>query len=49
MDLQLALQRLKRFARSWNDDDVIDEDSMLTGADLRALIENMEGATAGPA
>ncbi len=36
------LARLKAFRTSWNDDDLIDEDSGLTAADLDAVIADAD-------
>lgn len=38
-DLPAALERLHKFSQSWNDDDVVDEESGLTGADLRMVVD----------
>ncbi len=37
MELQSALVRLREFSLSWNDEDVVDENTPLTGADLKLI------------
>lgn len=37
--MAIAIERLHQFSQSWNDDDVVDEASGLTGADLRLVVE----------
>lgn len=38
MDLHDSMERLRQFSQSWNDDDVIDEASGLTGADVKLVV-----------
>lgn len=40
--LEQALARARAFADSWAEDDLIDEESGLTAADLRRLISAVE-------
>lgn len=52
-ELPAALERLHKFSQSLNDEDVVDEDSRLTGADLRVVIEHCivfpgDGSQFGP-
>jgi hypothetical protein len=39
MDLHDAMERLRQFSFSWNDDDVIDDASGLTGADVKLVVQ----------
>jgi hypothetical protein len=41
MDLAAAITRLRKFSETWNDDDVVDEESGLTGADIRLVVEHV--------
>lgn len=40
-----AIERLHQFSQSWNDDDVVDEASCLTGADLRMVLERLDATS----
>ena len=42
-DLASSIARLKDFRATWNDDDVIDEESGLSGADLDTIIRVADG------
>lgn len=46
--LEQAISRAKAFASTWADDDVIDEESRLSVADLLALIAAAEASTPVP-
>jgi len=39
MDLHDSMVRLRRFSQSWDDEDVIDDASGLTGADVKLVVQ----------
>lgn len=41
VDDSAAIEKLRQFSMSWNDDDLVDEDSGLTGADLKQLVDRL--------
>ena len=49
MDPSATIERLRQFSETWNDDDVVHEESGLTGADLRLVVEHLLQSMSGPA
>jgi len=41
-DLHTAIERLNRFAQTFNDEDEVDEESGLTGADLKEIVRHAQ-------
>jgi len=40
MDLYDSIERLRQFSQLWNDEDVVDKASGLTGAEIRLVVEH---------
>jgi hypothetical protein len=41
MELTAAIERVRQFSQTWKADDVVDQESGLTGADLQMVVDHL--------